>query len=193
MTTAYDDFLDVLRKFRTLSATALGAGAAVPFFAYVAKISPPWPPGIMLLTALTELVSLILVFQFLRIKGRTPVNRAMAVIAPSLFIFSLGYLLLFSIFTYVTPHTNERYVKGFVCRPEIQKFVLECPMVGRDVLSSSQWTADNIWQEWSIAIMQVAIASLWLASFVLLSALIGAFLVFQTKTSGQKSSKAVVG
>lgn len=183
MATAYEEFLDILKKFRTLSVTALGTGAAVPFFAYVAKIAPPWPPGIMLLTALTELVCLILAFQFLRTRGRNTVNRAMAIMAPLLFLASLGYLTLFSVFTYVTPHTNERFTKGFVCKPDIERlYPGECPMIGRNVLAESQYNAEAIWTDWSIELMQVLISSFWIAAFMLLSGLIGAFLVFQTRT-----------
>jgi hypothetical protein len=58
MSTGYDDFLDILKKFRMLSVVALSTGAAV--FAYVAQIAPPWPPGVMLLTALTELAFVFL-------------------------------------------------------------------------------------------------------------------------------------
>jgi hypothetical protein len=182
MGSAYDDFLDIFQKFRTLSVTALGTGAAVPFFAYVVNIAPPWPPGIMLLTALTELVCLIVVFQFLRSKGRKTVNRAVATLALLLCPTSLAYLTFIAIFTYVTPHTNERFAKGFVCKPEIQRFYPDqCPLVGRDVLSGLQYTAENVWTDWSVELMQVAIAVLWLVCFILLSGLIGSFLVFQTK------------
>jgi hypothetical protein len=183
MKTAYDDFLDIVRKFRTLSVSALGTGTAVPFFAYVAKIAPPWPPGVMLLTALTELVCLVVVFQLLRSKGRKTVNRVVALLALLLCLSSLCYFIFLAIFTYVTPITNERFVKGFVCRPEIQRFYSDqCPLVSRDLLSGLQYTAENVWVDWSVAVIQVVIASIWLACFVFLSSLIGAFLVFQTKT-----------
>jgi hypothetical protein len=165
MSSAYDDFLDILKKFRTLSLVALGTGAAVPFFAFVAKIAPPWPPGIMLLTALTELVCLIVVFQFLRTRGRSTVNRAIAILAPMLFLASFAYLTLISFFTYVTPHTDERFAKGFVCKQQIQQLHPDlCPLVNRDVLADAQWNADEIWTEWSIDLMQLFIASLWIAS-----------------------------
>jgi hypothetical protein len=182
MRTAYDEFLDIIRKFRTLSVSALGTGTAVPFFAYVANIAPPWPPGIMLLTALTELVCLIVVFQFLRAKGRKLVNRVVAYLAVLLCLNSFAKLIIIAIFTYVTPHTNERFVKGFVCRPEIQQFYPDqCPFASREILSGLQYTAENVWLDWSVALMQVIIASMWFACFIFLSSLIGAFLVFQTK------------
>jgi hypothetical protein len=184
--TAYDDFLDILKRFRKLSVTALGTGAAVPFFAYVANIAPPWPPGVMLLTALTELVALILAFQFLRTKERSPVSLAVGIMATLLFLVSFAYLVLIAIFTYVTPQTKERFVKGFVCKLDTERlYPGECPFVSNEILSKAQWNADQIWAEWSIALMQVFIASLWVAAFVFLSGLIGAFLVFQTKTAGE--------
>lgn len=186
--TAFDDFLEILEKFRKLSITALGTGAAVPFFAFVANIAPPWPPGVMLLTALTELVALILAFQFLRTKERHPVSLAMGIMATLLFIVSFVYLVLIAIFTYVTPQTKERFVKGFVCRLDIERlYPGECPFVGREILSRAQNNADQIWTDWSIALMQVFIASLWITAFVLLSGLIGAFLVFQTKTAAEEA------
>src|SRR5687768_11889757 len=94
--TGFDDFLDVLKKFRSLSVFALGGGVAVPFVAYLAKILPPWPPGVMLITGLLELVTLIVVFQFFRPAPRKVVNRVLAVTAPLLLIFSAAYLLLFA-------------------------------------------------------------------------------------------------
>lgn len=181
--TAYDEFLEILSKFRKLSVTALGTGAAVPFFAYVANIAPPWPPGVMLLTALTELVCLILAFQFLRTKEQGPVNLAMGIMAPLLAIVSLAYLALISFFTYVTPQTKERFVKGYVCRTDIERlYPAECPLVSNETLAKAAYNADQIWTSGSIALTQVAIAGFWLGAFVLLSGLIGAFLVFQTKT-----------
>lgn len=151
MKTAYDDFLEILDKFKRLSFFALGAGVVVPFFAYVANISPVWPPGVMLLTALVELVCLIVVFQLLRTRGRYTVNRFIVFTAALLCLASLGYLMVFSVFTYVTPHTNERYTKGFVCLPEIKKYFYDkCPLVGRDILSGLQYSADKVWTGWSI-------------------------------------------
>lgn len=180
--TGFDDFLEVLKKFKTLSITALGGGAAVPYFAYVAKIAPPWPPGIMLLTSLTELICIIVTFQFLRTKGRRVINKVVGITVILLLVTSVVYLTTFAIFTYVPPHTSVRSVKGFICRTDILRlYADQCPLVGLDVLSDAQWTAENIWREWSVGIMKVVISSLWLLSFILLTGAIGSFIVYQTK------------
>src|SRR3954452_11144013 len=59
-----DEFFQIIKQFRAVSLSMLTGAGAVPFFAYLAQIAPPWPPGVMLLTALVELIALIAVFYF---------------------------------------------------------------------------------------------------------------------------------
>jgi membrane protein implicated in regulation of membrane protease activity len=67
-------FKDLLKEFRGLSAWAVGAGVAVPFAAALASLSPPWPPGVVIVTAIVELVALVLVYQFLKSARRRTIN-----------------------------------------------------------------------------------------------------------------------
>jgi hypothetical protein len=46
-------------------------------------------------------------------------------------------------------------------------------LVNRDVLSNARYTAETIWTDWSVELMQLLISSVWLAAFVFLSGLIG--------------------
>ncbi|MBY5721044.1 hypothetical protein HFO33_31500 [Rhizobium leguminosarum] len=177
----YDDFLSTLANYKSLSASAIGAGGIVPFFAYVGDLAPPWPPGIMLLTALTQLVALVVAFQLIKPLKRYVVNIAIVTLSAILCIFSLAYLVLFASLTYTTPATKERWVKGFVCLDQVQKIHPECPYLSRDTISDGQNDADKLWTVSSIVIAQVFIAVTWLGSFVSLAGLIGTFLVFQMK------------
>jgi xanthosine utilization system XapX-like protein len=180
--TGYDAFVDIFKKFKKLSLLSIGAGTAVPFVGYLAKINPPWPPGITLVTALVELVALILVFQFLRTAGRKTINRVLAISAPILIVFSVLYLITFALFTYEIPAAQLRSVKGFVCRSDIPHVAaIECPFVSVLHLKNAEYAAEEIWFEWSIALTRVAIATIWLGAFLTLATLIGAFLVFQTR------------
>ena len=138
MRTAYDDFLDIIRKFRGLSVTALGMGGAVPFFAYVARIAPPWPPGIMLVTALTEIVCLIVVFQFLRSKRKlitasSPPSRCCC-------LASLGYFLLAILHTLRLIRTSDSLKGSYVGRKYKKVLCRSCPFVARYPLGL-QYTA----------------------------------------------------
>jgi hypothetical protein len=123
----------------------------------------------------------------MRTKGKRTVTRWIGSLALLLFLTSLVYLTLFSMFTYVTPYTNERFAKGFVCNPQTERlYPGQCPFVDAHVLADAQYNAEEIWTGWSVELMQVVIVSLWLAAFVFLSSLIGTFLVFQTKTASAK-------
>lgn len=45
--TGWDEFIDVIKNFRLLSVIAIGTGGIVPFAAYLANLSPPWPPNVI--------------------------------------------------------------------------------------------------------------------------------------------------
>lgn len=186
MPTGYDDFLETLKNFRSLSSTALGAGAMVPFVAYVANISPPWPPGIMLITALIELVTIIMVFQLTRPLGRAVINRVLIYNCVFLFMASLVYLILFSWLTFVTPKTGQRWVAGFYCLNETRLVYGECLFLPYNALPDAQYEAAKLWTGWSIAISKISLVATWLLSFVFLSALISTFIVFQMKTKSRR-------
>jgi hypothetical protein len=185
--TGYDDFLDVLKKFRGLSAIALGTSVTVPFVAYLSGIVPPWPPGVVLVTALLELVVLVVVFQFLRNSPRRVTNRVIAVSAPLLVVFSALYLLLFSFFTYPIPTSSTRSVKGFVCQNGLLKsYADSCPFLTTDYLKDVAYTAEALWQGWSIDLMRFFLVTSWLSAFLLLSVVIGSFVVFQTRVTPRR-------
>jgi hypothetical protein len=178
----YDDFLDVLKKFRSLSVTTLAAGATVPFIAYFADIAPPWPPGATLITGLVELITLILVFQFFHLAPRRTINKVLTFSAPALLVAGALYLLVFSFATYDVPGSEYRGIRGFICKVDIPKKTSEeCPLVGRERLKDAEYRADLIWKEWTIHVATVILALIWLTCFLLLSTVIGTFLVYQTK------------
>ena len=75
-------FKELLEEFKGLSVWAVGGSIAVPFAAALASLSPPWPPAIVLVTAVAELVALIYVYQFLKSAKRKNINRILAVSWP---------------------------------------------------------------------------------------------------------------
>src|SRR5689334_20104803 len=56
---ALSDFKALLHDFRGVSLWAVGGGLAVPFAAALADLAPPWPPGIVGVTAVVELLTLV--------------------------------------------------------------------------------------------------------------------------------------
>jgi hypothetical protein len=188
--TGYDEFLAVLKNFRNLSATAIGTGAVVPFACYLAKIEPPQPPGVMLATAIVQVVAVILAYQ---LTLRMPRRRINAIIVALTFVWIVGsvlYIFLFLFFTYTTPLTGERWIKGFMCLPDITNiFPGQCPFLSTKILRDSQWDANKLWTEWSISVSATTLALIWFGTFMALSGLIGSFLVFQMQQPASKVAR----
>ena len=178
----YTEFLLLIRRFRSLSVLTVSGGAVVPFFAYLANISPPWPPGIMIITAIVELLALIIAFQFFQHKGRKIVEKSMIVILICLCVSSIIYLIGFSLLTYQGPTASTRSVKGFICQPQIKlAFGDECPELSVTRISDAQYRAEILWVEWSITIARLFLTITWLSCCSLLTSFIGIFTVFQGK------------
>ena len=186
----YDDFLRVLSNYRSLSITAVGSGAAVPFVAYLAHLAPPWPPGIMLATAVGELVSIILAFQLTYQASRRKVTRAMILLSIVWLCFSAMYVTLFGTFTYTTKPTEERMIAGFICLPDISQiksYKSNCPLLSDEELSNGKYDPENFWEPWTIIFTKLALCSAWMAAFIALSGLVGAFISFQSRVPSRNA------
>jgi hypothetical protein len=184
-------FKELLSEFRGLSIWAVGGSLAVPFAAALASLSPPWPPAIVLVTAVAELVALIYVYQFLKSAKRRSINRIIAATGPALVILGAAYLVGVSLYTYEVPTTKQRFVKGYVCTEEaVSVFKQKCPDLGIDELKQAEYDADRLWTSRSIAMTRLAIVALWLAAFVALSILVGSFLVYQMQVPVAKGKAA---
>jgi len=177
-----DDFKRLLAEFRGLSTWAVGSAVTVPFAAALVDLSPPWPKGAVLTTAVVELLVLALVFQFLRRARKSLINGTLAVSALVLAVVSPIYLLQLSLYSYEVPTTRERFVKGDECTPDAKRvFADRCPDLGLDELRTAEYSAERLWTRRSVASIRVRLVLLWSASFVALSAALGSFLVYQLR------------
>ena len=184
-------FKELLKEFRGLSVWAVGGSVAVPFAAALVSLSPPWPPAIVLVTAIAELVALIYVYQFLRKAKRRTINRTIAAGGLALVVLGGVYLAAVSLYTYEVPTTKERFVKGYVCTEDAAAvFKQKCPDLGLDELKTAEFDADRLWTSHSIAATRLAIVGLWIAAFVALSVLVGSFLVYQLQVPGTRRRSA---
>ncbi|MCA1621496.1 MAG: hypothetical protein LC795_19930 [Acidobacteria bacterium] len=193
MASGLDDFKLLLKEFRGLSQWAVvGGSVVVPFAAYLASLSPPWPTGIVPVTAIVELVALMLVFQFYHDSSRRVINR---VLLASVAVFALTgvvYLGSVSYFTYEVPTTKERFVKGYECTADARLVFKErCPDLGIDELSTAEYKAERLWTRKSIAVTRTSLALLWAVVFVGLSFAVGSFLCYQMRTKKGGRSRPV--
>jgi hypothetical protein len=184
------EFKRLLSEFRGLSTWAVGGSLAVPFAAQLAQLSPPWPPAIVGVTAIVELLALVFVFQFLKTASRKRINSVLTTGALVLVIAALAYLALFSYFTYTTPGNKVRLVKGFVCTSMAAKvYKNDCPDLGMDQLNEAEYEAERLWTHSSILIARLGLTVSWLINFLALSAILGSFLVYQMRVRPAIRSK----
>lgn len=185
-----DGFKRLLREFRGLSVWAAGGATAVPFAAAAVALSPPWPAGIVVATAILELVALVFVYQFMKGAPRRSINRVLWVSAFCLLMTSAGYLTGLSLYSYQTPTTKERFVKGFECTPEAHLvFKDKCPELGADALRTAEYESERLWTERSVTIVRMSLVLGWSLAFIFLSVLLGSFLVYQMAEASPARSR----
>lgn len=189
MATGLDDFKRLLTEFRGLSTWTVGTTVAVPFAAALADLSPPWPKGIVLVTAIVELLVLVLVFQFLRTARKSVIDAVLLAGVLVLAGVSTVYLWQVSLFTYEVPTTGERFVKGDECTPDAKDVHKDkCPDLGKDELKDAEYAAERLWTRRSVAAVRLRLVLLWAAAFAALSAALGSFLVYQMKSRRTRRS-----
>jgi len=192
MASGLDDFKRLLTEFRGLSVWAVGSAVAVPFAAALIDLSPPWPRGVVLATAVVELVALVLVFQFFKSAKRRPINRVLLTGTLVLALVSPVYLTMLSLYTYQVPTTGERFVKGYDCTPEAVAVLKERPCSSLRLydLQTVEYKAEWLWTGGSIAVIRITLVLLWFLVFASLSLALGSFLVYQMQTPGRRARKA---
>jgi hypothetical protein len=191
MDTGLDGFKQLLKEFRELALWGAG-GAAVPFAAQLAALSPPWPDGIVIITSIVELVTLVFVYQFAKSARRHMVNRILTIAALLMVLSGVSYLVANSIYTFKVPTTKERFVKGYRCTPNAQAvFKDKCPALDTDDLATANYEAERLWTAQSIATVRVILVALWLASFITLAVVLGSFVVYQAQVPSRKSQRVV--
>jgi hypothetical protein len=184
MASGLDDFKRLLREFRGLSVWAVGGSLVVPFAAALVDLSPPWPKGIVPVTAVVELLSLVLVFQFLN--SRRAAERGILAGVAVFALSSVVYLAALSHYTYEVPTTKARFVKGYECTADAKAVFKErCPDLGLDELRTAEYEAARLWTHTSITVTRTSLAVLWLASFIALSFALGSFLWHQMRKKGR--------
>jgi hypothetical protein len=181
-------FRNILREYRALIACAVG-GSTIPLAAAFGSLTPAWPSAISGVTAVAQLVVLVLVFQSLRFARRKVVTRAMIRATAILCILFPAYLALIALFTYAEPHSGLRFTKGFICTQDATLvFQDKCPLLTYDEIAVANYEEDRIWTPTSLTAMKLIIVITWLVCFGTLSVTLASFVVFQTAQKADRPS-----
>jgi hypothetical protein len=184
--TGIESFLSLTKYYGRIVAWAL-AGSLAPLLAGIVNLAPPWPPAIVPVTSLFELIALIFAFQFLQNRQRRQIN-IILIVSTAVFVACLVlYLLLLSQFVFEEPLSKLRFVKGFLCT-QTAKIVYPdlCPYYGDAELKKAEWEASRLWTLESITIVRIGLVLSWFSVFVWFTSILGSFVVFQMTTRAPK-------
>jgi hypothetical protein len=169
---------------------AVIANLSLPTLGSLFSLSPPWPRGVVLITCALASVVSIWTINALRDSTPTLVNRIVAWMAVTFVILVATYLLIVSLFTYETPTTSQYWAKGLICTVEASSVYKDkCPTLGVDELRAAEYEAERLWTPGSIAMVQIILVALWLASFAALASAIGSVLLTQSRSNSELTHK----
>lgn len=192
MAAPLQEFKNLLKEFKNLSVWTVGAGVTVPFAAALASLSPPWPPAIVMTTAISQLVALIVTYHLFRHSSRRTITKLLTICFVGVLLFSSLYLFCLSALSFQHPRSGERYVRGLVCTQDAALVYREsCPFLRVDQISEAGYQLDRLWTAPSLAGAQLSLAILWTASFIALAALIGGFLAYQIRSQTAQPNGAI--
>jgi hypothetical protein len=183
----FSDFVATLRHYRSLLIWSTTAAVLLPTAASRVDLTPPWPPGIVLTSALLQLIVAVVTFQLLGRASRSVISRFLAATACALVIFSSAYLVAVSQLTFIGGPAKERLVKGLTCSADalrLPDFAKDCPLLTEDLIGRAEHV-DQLWTTTSVTEARIILVGLWYLALATFSACLVAFIVFQSQQRGR--------
>ena len=184
-----DAFRTVAKEFRGTLLLAVGGSSLLPLVARFAKVTPPWPDGVTLVTSLATLLVIIFVFQFLWKRAKRSVDKAMLWGGALVVLFGISYFTLFDIFVFPIPTTGELGVAGCGWTSNARLIAADyladpadgCPGNYQQLLEAAEYEARQLWRPNSLTAVKMALFSSWLALFGGVSLIVAAFVTYQVR------------
>ena len=149
---------------RLTGVLALGAAfAAIPLFASLADLQPPWPPAIGYVSAALVLIGALLAWEWTR-SARVKYRRRWIIISLLLTLVGLFcYLTAYSLFIENVPATKARLVRGYECTADAARiYPHDCPDLPQTALRDAGWEAVGLWTRQSVTIARMLLTLSWL-------------------------------
>jgi hypothetical protein len=177
-----------LRDFRTFFQDFLGlivggvASTALVLVTALLDLAPPWPPALVQLTALAQLIALIFVYQHFRRAGRIRTGRLMRRAGLVLAVFATFYLAGHSLLVFEMPN-GEHDMRGLQCSADaLAVYGGACPFLPTDLIAEAEFTADRLWTPLGLLATRLIMLAAWIVLFSSVVVLIGVFVVYQRRT-----------
>ncbi len=157
-----------MEKYLTSLVKVLGIGAAfaaVPLFASLASLQPPWPPAIGFVSAALVMLSALIAWEWTRNTKLKNRRKAIIISSVGVLISLTIYLIFYSLFVEtVVGKENLRIIRGYECNTNAKLvFSKECPDLSANALEQAEWDSLALWTRQSITIVRMSLTLTWLA------------------------------
>ncbi|QHQ34448.1 hypothetical protein [Algicella marina] len=180
MANGLDDFNTFIKGYKGVLAATLG-GALMALISEFSNITPPFPDGIIQITAVFQLLILIFVYQVIDRKSKRFVDKQVVggiilfVVSFLIYVFALNFL------SYPDPD-GERKLKGFFCTEKAEEFFQgACPWIADEAVAQSGGIEGDIWTDLGRDLVGMTVLILWLIMFSAVSFAVAVFANFQRR------------
>jgi hypothetical protein len=185
------EFWEIITDIHNVGSWMVKGVLVVPLVDVITAIGPPWPPGIVFITPIVEVVALIYIFEYwwpeawdkAKVEAfyRRRMRGALAIIILSLTL----YILLLAFLSYSPPWERNRFAKGFSLTPTAQVGV-DSGISPDTILRQNNWDPTTVWTSSSIHVTEIAFLLTWLLFFVSLSLYVGTFVLAQRRSESSR-------
>jgi hypothetical protein len=149
-----------------------------------------FPPRLEWITAVIQLVCVIVIYQLYRNATKKVASRNIIVLAVVSGLALLTYLWLLSESAFFVRSLNRYIVVGYECLPRaLQAHSDQCPRLNLHILAGALYQEAELWSSRSLTIMRLSVVSVWFIFFGCLSGVIAQFLVFEKRASDARQRR----
>lgn len=137
------------------------AFAAIPLFASMEDLQPPWPKPVAYISAAFIILAALLAREFgpgLKSRGR----RLMLIIAAALSVVGLfSYLFLYSRFVFSIPG-GDRIILGYACNAVTEPHYASCPNLSDLELRRAAYNPELLYTKTSLDVVRLSLVAAWM-------------------------------
>ena len=142
----------------------LGFGAcfaAIPIFASMRNLQPPWPEAVAYISAAIILVGALIARELGgQMRQKTRIRLLLLAFALTL-VGLFAYLYLYA--NLVLPLANDqRLILGFTCNADSQMLYSNCPHLREEELGMAEYDPENLFTHGSITAAKLSLIAAWL-------------------------------
>ena len=197
--TAKLKFENYLSTYQRVLKWAIGPSALLPMLSGLSGLTPPYPPGVIMLTAIYTLIATVITYSLFRTVKKRHLNYALLVLTLVASLLLVQYLDLRRFIYEIPDDANQTTIilgcgwsEAVISQADDYAISLDddCPGNFTQVLADAENVARAIYTSRSIDRNTLLLPITWLGFFTGFAAILGAFLAYTTfqesRSAGRK-------